>query len=85
MATILFFGKLADIVGVTDIDLTLPSACISFDELITILATENGDLETILRNDSIKLCINHELLIEKKTALISAGDEVAFLPPFSGG
>lgn len=77
---VLFFGQLKDIVGAGEDSLDVP---------------EDGQLQTVFEhyaskfpalaalNSSIVLARNHQFC--ERQEKISAGDEVAFLPPVSGG
>lgn len=74
---LLFFGVLTDVIG---------SAALEF-------STEENNSTTLncllqhqypeLAKYSYKMAVNQEIISEEK--LLKEGDEVAFLPPFSGG
>ncbi len=85
MGKILFFGKLADIAGVTEMALPHISSTYSFEDILTMICSDNVELESTLRDQSTKLCINQEILTVKEAVSIKQDDEIAFLPPFSGG
>ncbi|WP_018996970.1 MoaD/ThiS family protein [Hirschia maritima] len=85
MGKILFFGKLADIAGLTEMALPHSSTAYSFEDILTMVCSDNVELESTLRDQSTKLCINQEILTDKEAVNIKQDDEIAFLPPFSGG
>lgn len=74
---LLFFGVLTDVIG---------AAALEFDTAVTSSITLNRQLQLQypeLAKYSYKIAVNQELISEEK--LLKEGDEVAFLPPFSGG
>ncbi len=83
MARIVFFGKLSDSAGARDLNLTLPDDVKSVADLIAHLAKDNEMLEEALGHISVRVAINEE--ISHHQAIITDSDEIAFLPPVSGG
>jgi molybdopterin synthase sulfur carrier subunit len=72
-----FFGILTEVVG---------SAHVEFETDATSSATLNSQLQhkyPELAKYSYKIAVNQEILSGEKS--LNEGDEVAFLPPFSGG
>lgn len=76
MITILFFGQLVDITGTSSIKLTDIS---DTDDLKNRLQQQFPDLKKM----TFSIAVNKQI-IQKNTTLKSE-DEVALLPPFSGG
>jgi sulfur-carrier protein len=75
---ILLFGRLAETIG-REIDFDLPDGGCTVAELRAALAKEHGGLAAA----SVRACIDHEIAPE--SALVLPGQEVAFVPPLSGG
>lgn len=84
MAQFLFLGRLEDVAGVSEMHMPLAhmtSLDVVMDRLPATLVTALGD-------SRIRLAVNGELVGAMRkagTLMISDADEVAFLPPVSGG
>ena len=74
--TLLFFGPLADIAGKTQFDL---SGIQSTDELKGKIFEKYPELAS----HTFLLAVNKK--VQRENVQLTAGDEVALLPPFSGG
>ena len=74
--TLLFFGPLADIVGKTQFDL---SDIQSTDELKGKIFEKYPELAS----HTFLLAVNKK--VQRENVVLNKGDEVALLPPFSGG
>ena len=79
MATILFFGRLQDAVGTRALTATLPGAVRDTESLRAWLGRDHP----VLRDASVRIAVNAEL--RSGNAPLADGDEIAFLPPMSGG
>ncbi len=77
--TIRFFAHLKDIAGMELVALPLEQAC----PLKQIIAQLEETMPALKNRGSIQMAVNHEFM--NQDAIIHPGDEVAFLPPFSGG
>ena len=83
MATIVMLGKLADLAQAATIDLPLPlSKPLDWEGLKAALPSA---LAEALDDPRIRVAINGALLPNKLKMQAGAGDEVALLPPVSGG
>jgi molybdopterin converting factor small subunit len=84
VAQVLFLGRLEDVAGVSEMHMPLArmtSLDVVMDRLPPVLVTALGD-------SRIRLAVNGELVGAMRKAgalMISDADEVAFLPPVSGG
>ena len=82
MATLLFFGKLADIAGaehvfdVQDHDLTLEALCAR-------LSAQSEAFAAALRERGVRIAVD-QVFAHGATA-IKPSSEIAFMPPMSGG
>lgn len=76
---LVFLGRLEDAAGTGE--LTVPPAA-SID---AVLAALDPGLAGVLREPRVKCAINGVLLREGDVPQLKDGDEIAFLPPVSGG
>ncbi len=76
---LVFLGKLADLAGV---DERMVEAPLDWPGLLAIL---QGPLAEAVRQDRTRIALNGALLADKSSLGAVAGDEVALLPPVSGG
>ena len=80
---VLLFGRLKDAFGATSIP--LPEGADTAAALRTKLAESNPDLADMLRSKSIRIAVNQTLVADETAAPIGPKDEIALLPPLSGG
>lgn len=78
MAKLVFLGRLEDIAGAPEIE-------VSEGPLAEIIAGLGRDLAMALSGDRIRIAHNGTLVSESGGIVLKSGDEVAFLPPVSGG
>jgi len=78
--TVRLFARLRDIVGASEFERDVPDGSTA-GALWDLLATEHTDLERY--RESVSTAVNEEYA--KMNRGLSDGDEVAFLPPVSGG
>jgi molybdopterin converting factor subunit 1 len=79
MATIRFLGRLREAVGTSALTVTLPEAVRDTESLREWVGHDHPGL----RERSIRIAVNAEL--HPGSAPLEEGDEIAFLPPVSGG
>jgi molybdopterin synthase sulfur carrier subunit len=77
-ALLVFLGRLEDVAGMAELAVT-PGP------LEHILATLPPDLAIALLDDRVRLALGGELLTHGGGIVLQPGDELAFLPPVSGG
>ncbi len=77
--TVVFIGKLADLAGEDEREVAAP---LTWEGLAGSLASE---IAAAVCDDRTKIAVNGEVLAEKTALSASDGDEVALLPPVSGG
>jgi molybdopterin synthase sulfur carrier subunit len=82
-ARLLFFGRLADAAGGRERTFVLP-APISIAALVDALADGAPELAAALAAPSVRVAIN-QAIVRGRDAIVGPGDEIAFLPPVSGG
>ena len=76
---IVFLGKLAALAGAPEIELACP---LDWSGLLAALEPELG---RAVQHDKMRIAVNGRLLAEKEQLLAGDGDEIALLPPVSGG
>jgi molybdopterin synthase sulfur carrier subunit len=76
---LVFLGKLADLAGAPEQDLAGP---LDWSGLIAALP---GPLGEAVQGEKVKLAVNATVLADKTALAAADGDEVALLPPVSGG
>jgi molybdopterin synthase sulfur carrier subunit len=76
---LVFLGKLADLTGAPQREVDAP---LDWPRLVEALA---GDLGEWIAGDKLKLAVNGAVLADKTALQAKDGDEVALLPPVSGG
>ena len=79
MARILFFGRLQEAVGTKALTAALPAGVCDTESLRAWLGRDHP----ALREARVRIAVNAELRVGN--APIAEGDEIAFLPPMSGG
>ena len=81
MLSVLFFGRLKDIAGVGEMRVDKPVDNIV--DLIAHLRLANPALAEALQSDRVKTAVNGQIVAAHSA--LADGDEIAFLPPVSGG
>ena len=83
MARLYYFGKLADIAGARMREMPAPDYVKTISDLIAHIGEANETLATALADETVRYAVNKEI-VPRETAIANT-DEVAFLPPVSGG
>ncbi len=81
----MFFGRLSDAAGTKERPMPQFEGSIGADQLIELIATGSPGLAEMLRAPSVRICVNLVIQPRSGQVLVNAGDEIAFLPPMSGG
>ena len=79
MVTIVFLGKLADLAGAPSLQLAAP---LDWAGLVAALPAALAEAVEDPRN---RVALNGALIADKAGLQAVAGDEIALLPPVSGG
>lgn len=77
--TVVFLGKLADLAGAGERQLPAPL------DWAGLLAALPAPLRDAAMQDRTRIAVNGALLADKTALAAGEGDEVALLPPVSGG
>ncbi|MFT6189734.1 MAG: molybdopterin synthase sulfur carrier subunit [Oleispira sp.] len=80
MINVLFFARLKDTIGQAELKLETEYAGKTVAELQQILIAKGM---VALQDDSIRIAVNQNFC--SADAIVSDGDEVAFMPPVTGG
>lgn len=76
---LVFLGRLADAAGANEREVAaVPS-------IAALLAGLEPDLSTMLGGPKVKIAVNGNVVADRAIFTLRDGDEVAFLPPVSGG
>lgn len=78
-AKLVFLGKLADIAGESERELATP---LGWQSLLEALEVELADA---VSGSRVRVAVNGVVLADKATLAAEDGDEIALLPPVSGG
>ena len=76
------YGKLAAPCGAA-ITIGIPAAGCTTGELSALVAAHDAGLASLLSTTRVRFCINQQIAAE--SARVVPGDDVALLPPVSGG
>ena len=82
---ILFFGKLSDMAGASEWPMPEFDGHLSPTSFIAHICQARPDLASVLSEQQNRICVNHEIYPAGAVIQISSDDEVAFIPPMSGG
>ncbi len=82
MITVKFFASLKAIAEREEDHIEIENS-ISMDQLSEIISKTSPKMGDIIRNKKVMISVNQEMA--DSDTIIHDGDEVAFLPPFSGG
>lgn len=77
--TIVLLGKLADLAGAPEIVVPAPL------DWVGLLAALPDPLADAAQEAKVRAAVNGDLLADKTALAAKSGDEVALLPPVSGG
>ncbi len=76
---VIFIGKLADLAGEAEREIPAP---LDWAGLVCALG---ADLAEAAQDERTKIALNGEVLADKGALSAQDGDEIALLPPVSGG
>lgn len=76
---LVFLGRLADLAGAPERELPAPL------DWAGLLEALGGELAEAAAGPKVRVALNGALLADKTALMASDGDEIALLPPVSGG
>ena len=80
--TLLLFAKARELVGKSSVSTTIPTR-LTYQELVSRLESELPVLERL--NRTFVLSLNEDYLEQEQEIVLTSGDEIAVIPPISGG
>ena len=80
--TLLLFAKARELVGKSSVSTSLPTR-LTYQELVSRLEAELPILERL--NRTFVLSLNEDYLEQEQEIVLTSGDEIAVIPPISGG
>lgn len=85
MAKLVFLGRLEELAGRPDASLSL-DAPLGWEALLTRLSADFApSLAEMVAGQRVRVALNGALVADKAALVLADGDELAFLPPVSGG
>ena len=78
MATLLFLGRLEDFAGA-------PALSVAGGPIEQVLAALDPALAVELLGERVRMALNGRIITERGGIVLGDDDELAFLPPVSGG
>jgi MoaD family protein len=78
-----YFARIRDVMGASEEMIEADGALTSAAALLDALGARKPEIADALRHPSVRVEVNG--VIGARSAFIRDGDEVAILPPFSGG
>ncbi len=76
---LVFLGRLEDAAGAAERTVPLSPS------LATLLSVLEPELAAALSANRVRIAVNGELVADRAALALQDGDEIAFLPPVSGG
>ena len=81
---LVFLGKLGDVAPPDLSDIALPGGVQTLADLKDWIARVQPPLGRMMAATPVRLILNHSV-VHDLSAAVGEGDEIAFLPPMSGG
>ena len=86
MIRIVFLGKLADATGKPESQFVSSSGDLDWPDMLALLDNHFREgLANAVSDTRVKVALNGRVLADREALVARDGDEVAFLPPVSGG
>lgn len=86
MIRIVYLGKLADAAGKPESQFVSSSGDLDWPDILAVLDDHVRDgLADAVSDPQVKVALNGQVLSDREGLVARDGDEVAFLPPVSGG
>ena len=83
---VVYLGKLADVAGKSESEFFSSSGELDWPDLLALFDDHVCEgLSDAVREDTVKVALNGQLVVDREGLVARHGDEVALLPPVSGG
>jgi len=76
---LVFLGRLQDAAGTAEREVEAVAS------LHALYSTLDAGLAEVLSGEKVKIALNGHIVVDRAACALSDGDEIAFLPPVSGG
>ena len=83
VVSLLLFAKARELVGSSKVSLTIPSSVSTYPQIVAFIKTEHPELKRL--GDTFVLSHNENYVEQSAEIEFSPGDELAIIPPISGG
>ena len=84
MTTLLFFGRLSDVAGCSQMACDLPQTVTTVAALRAWLAARDPILGQALQTQGVRVAVNRSFCVAEMESTLGA-EEIAFMSPLSGG
>lgn len=81
---LLFFGSLREKAGGGERVVEIPQGVDTIASLVDWIAADDDTLKEALLTPSVRVTVDQEIMLDREASLRRA-EEIAFMPPFSGG
>lgn len=86
MIRVIYLGKLADLAGKPASEFVSSSGDLDWPDILALLDDHVREgLAEAVRDPRVRVALNGQVLSDKTYLIAKHGDEIAFLPPVSGG
>lgn len=86
MIRIVYLGKLADVAGKSHSEFVSSSGDLDWPDILALLDDHVCQgLADAVRDERVKVALNGAVLTDREGLVARHGDEIALLPPVSGG
>lgn len=86
MIRVVYLGKLADMAGTAQSEFASTSGELDWPDVLALLDHHvREELAEAVSDERVKVALNGAVLADRETLVARHGDEIAFLPPVSGG
>lgn len=83
---VVYLGKLTDLAGKAESEFWSSSGDFDWPDIVALMHDYFGEeMENALHDERIRVAVNGKVLSDKETLVVQNGDEIALLPPVSGG
>ncbi|OZA94339.1 MoaD/ThiS family protein [Altererythrobacter sp. H2] len=83
---IVYLGRLAEVAGKPESEIGSSFGELDWPDILAVLDNHVADgLADAVRDERVKVALNGAVLADRESLVARNGDEVAFLPPVSGG
>ena len=83
---VVYLGRLAEMAGRVESEFASSSGDLDWPDLVEVLRNHvNAEISDAARDQRTKIALNGAIVGDREGMIVRNGDEVALLPPVSGG